>query len=178
MNMLLLLPHVFQHRQDSHTQSLVQTLCNIFYKDGVDCPAEISAFLHERGVPVLPFLGNCFNILFVNVAGIFCTNYLLLYFLEKVWGNSNELLQAVLHDLRQQGYNTCCRALGLVSKYVTGPWQHLTESGLNILEMNKYYEDGLHNLEQWVTDPTPIIRGQAQAIFGGVDIEQDDATEH
>ena len=135
--------HVFQHRQDSHTQSLIQALCKIFYKDGVDCPAEISAFLHGRGVPVLPFLGNRFNILFVNVAGIFCTNYLLLYFLEKVWGNSNELLQAVLHDLRQQGYITCCRALGLVSKYVIGPWQRL-----NILEMNKYYEDGLHNLEQ------------------------------
>ena len=38
--------------------------------------------------------------------------------------------------------------------------------------MNKYYEDGLHNLEQWTTDPTPIIglQGQAQAIFGGDDV--------
>ena len=171
------IPHVFQHRQDSHTQSLIQAVCKIFYKDGVGCPAEISAFLHERGfksVPVFPFLGNRFNILFVNAAGVFCTKDLLLYFLEKVWGTPNELFRAVLNDLRQQGYITCCRALGLVSKYVTGPWQRLAESGLNILEMNKYYEDGLHNLEQWATDPTPIIRGQAQAIFGGVDIKQDD----
>lgn len=106
-------PHVFRHRQESGTQALIQAVCKIFYKYGVGCPAEIYAFLHDKGqrLPVYPFLGNRFNILFVNAAGVFYTADLLLFFLERVWGTPNDLFRSVLNDLKQKGYITCCREI-------------------------------------------------------------------
>ena len=64
--------HVYRHRGESGTQALIQGVSKLIHNDGVGCPGEISSYLREQGVmkmPVHPFIGNRFNILFVNAAG-------------------------------------------------------------------------------------------------------------
>ena len=151
---------LYKHRGQSDTQALVQAACRACYKEGSGCPADIVPFLHNEGVtpmPLVPFLGHRFNIFFHNAGGLFYCANLIIYFIEK-----------------QADYITCCRALGLVTKYITGPWQRLAEQpNLGILDMNIAFQDGIIRLRKWSVDALPLVSGQAESIFNDVAIKKD-----
>ena len=63
----------------------------------------------------------------------------LLHFFDVV-KEDNKLLKAVHSDLQIQSYLFGCRALGLISKFVTGPLWRLPEFGIHILDFNKHYQ--------------------------------------
>ena len=66
-------------------------------------------------LPIYKFLGNRFNILFINAAGV----YYLFDHLVDFFGNielENRLLVAVHWDLKVLAYKVGCRALGLIEK--------------------------------------------------------------
>ena len=66
------------------------------------------------------------------------------------------------------------RALGLVTKYITGPWQRLAEQpNLGILDMNSAFQDGIIRLRKWSVDALPLVSGQAESIFNDVAIKKD-----
>ena len=169
--------NVFRHRGESGTSALIQAVAKLFYNDGVGCPSDLNAFLHSKGIdqtPVYPFIGNRFNILFLNGAGVYFIREPLLYFLEKIWGTPNQLFQAVLLDLKNCDYVVGCRALGIVAKYVTGPWQRLTENTKRILDLNPFFSQAIDRLSEWAADPSPLVHGSQLSLFDGVSVKEDD----
>ncbi len=70
--------------------------------------------------------------------------------------NTNKLLKSVLHDLNIPDYLAGTKALGLVSRLLTGPlWCFIEDKNMHILDMNEHYSTFLQCLEessQKVTD--------------------------
>ena len=88
-------------------------------------------------LPLAPFGGNHFNILFYDGPGVYYLQCHMIEYLQKVHGkNANRLLESVLKDLMNPMLIGACRALGLIDKIVTGPlWRRLEESSISVLEM-------------------------------------------
>ena len=59
-------------------------------------------------------------------------------------------------------YWAACRALGLVNKFITGPFWRLLESNTPILEMNEKYQHTVACFEEWACDATSILNGEAR----------------
>ena len=74
----------------------------------------------------------------------------------------NKLLKAVEADSKVSEFWAGCRALGLVSKFVTGPLWRLLESKTPILAMNERYHHMLTCIEDWAKDASPLLSGEAR----------------
>ena len=56
----------------------------------------------------------------------------------EVWQTSNQLLRAVLSDVKVTEYQAGCKALGLINKMITCPlWCVLESQDISILDMNE-----------------------------------------
>ena len=94
---------------------------------------------HLFRLPILPYRGNRFNILFENASGVYFLHEEMVNFLKN-FSPLNRLLQAVLHDLQVPQYVAGAKALGLVGKLVTSPlWCLLEDKTVHILDMNQHY---------------------------------------
>ncbi|KAK6180549.1 hypothetical protein SNE40_012682 [Patella caerulea] len=60
-------------------------------------------------------------------------------FLDKEHGFTNTLLKAVHLDIQENLYLSGCKALGLISKFVTAPLWRIIEAPGHILDMNEQY---------------------------------------
>jgi hypothetical protein len=70
----------------------------------------------------------------------------------------NQLLQAVLGDLRVPQYIAGCKALGLVDKLITGPfWRYIVSSQSSILEMSSVYSEMKTRLAEWGNDSLDLM---------------------
>ena len=78
-----------------------------------------------------------------------------------------------MHDMQNSQCITACRALGLVGKYLTGPWMRLIEQDLRILDLNKYYEQAVRTLEKWSEDSSDVVTGRAPQVFSDVPMNND-----
>ena len=85
---------------------------------------------------------------------------ILLEFLNKVWGNPNQLIQAVDTDIKNPVLLDGCRALGLLGKQVTGPWLRHTMVERPVLELNAFYESAVDKLQLWSSDASELMRGE------------------
>ena len=93
-----------------------------------------------RSLPIVPFRGSRFNILFMNAAGTFFLHREMLRFLSE-YGAENKLTKAVLKDLQVPELLAACKALGLVGKLVTEPlWFTLESKEVHIFDMNRKYQ--------------------------------------
>ncbi|WAQ97078.1 hypothetical protein MAR_029768 [Mya arenaria] len=138
----------FRKQSESGTLRLVRTSCkalargadeksgkfkefNIFVKD----------FLKENklhSLPLEPFHGNRFNILFESAVAVFFLKDKIREFL--LFNDSNKLLKSVLHDIQIIEYLAGLKALGLVSRLITGPlWCLIEKTPVHILDMNTHY---------------------------------------
>ena len=92
-------------------------------------------------IPLAQFVGNRFNIIFYDAAGVFYLCDHMIRFIESVHGKeANRLLQAILSDLKDPVNIAGCRALGLIDKVVTGPlWRKLVETSASVLQMSSVY---------------------------------------
>ena len=119
-------------------------------------------------------MGNRFNILFLNAAGVFFLYPHLLEFFGNL-DDSNRLLNAVNDDLNVLVYRVSCKALGLIHKKVTGPlWRKMVEVESN-LHMNEHYKLMVDKFEQWSNDPTPFLSG-GDSLFPNL-VHQDEVYE-
>ena len=86
-----------------------------------------------------PFLGNRFNILFLNDAGVF---YLYNYLIEFLYNVSlhDKLMSAAFYDLHVLAYKVACQALGLIDKLVTGPLWRTMVMEKEVLDMSLHYQ--------------------------------------
>ena len=111
-------------------------------------------------IPLFPFLGNRFNILFVNAAGIYFLYDQLLDSFRRIERN-NKLLDAVYWDLEILSFKIGCRALGLIEKLITGPLWKIMPSETQILRMSSHYENLLEFLESSSEDCSKFLRGES-----------------
>ena len=167
--------HSIQHGGESGTQALIKAICKFANNEKSGCPSEINTYLLDKCIHVNgllhPFLGSRFNILFVNGAGVWFLKHLL-HFLTEIWGTPNNLLKAILNDLGNEHYLTACRALGLVSKCVTGPWQRLVENTPRILDLNDHFNRAVDLFDKWSKDASDLIDGSAK-LFDNVPVHKD-----
>ena len=129
-------------------------------------------------IPLAGFVGNRFNILFYDAAGIYYLRSYMISFIETVHGNqANRLLQAVLADLKNPAYIAGCRALGLIDKLITGPlWRKLTESSISVLQMSKVYSELKSKFDMWKEGAGSLTKGEAFLDNAG-DVHMDEVWE-
>ena len=111
---------------ESGVRRLAWTVCKSVQERGCEKSGRFmsfSTYLKDEfgmaSVPLKPFLGNRFNILFVNGLGVYCLYDKLLNFFRRIEWN-NKLLNAVYWDLEVVAYRAGCRALGLIETLITG----------------------------------------------------------
>ena len=122
-----------------------------------------------HSLPLQPFHGNRFNILFESAAGLFFLHEKVEEFLAG--HQSNNLLKFVPFDLKVQEYLAGVKALGLISRLITGPlWCLLEDKTIHIFVMNKHYlqlvtflEDTVENIESFMTGNL-LIFGELTSI--------------
>ena len=106
-----------------------------------------------------PFLGNRFNIIFLNDAGVFYLYPFLVDFLNNL-SLDNKLMSAVYHDLQVLHFRVACQALGLIDKYVTGPLWRMMVKEKEVLNMSKHYQKMYTFFNDCFLDATPFLEGR------------------
>ncbi|XP_033731138.1 uncharacterized protein LOC117320739 [Pecten maximus] len=153
----------FQKSLESGTLRLIRTCCKAFSyngdaKSGCHGPfmTYIKDFLKENGMqslPLTPFKGNRFNILFHNAGVVYFFHENMVSFLKDHGSN-----QWVLHDLNTSFFIAGCKALGLICKLVTSPlWNLIEKKEIHIMDMNRHYlqlttflSDASNNLDDFM----------------------------
>lgn len=157
------------HTSSSGTQRLIRTACKTFHHRGSQqCGTStlFRSYMKQKGIfklPLAQFIGNRFNILFYDAAGL---QHHMVQFLQSVHGkNMNRLLQSVLDDLNNPILIAGYRALGLIDKIVTGPlWRRLEESSVSVLDMSYTYCQLKVKFDTWANDSSTLIDGSARCI--------------
>lgn len=138
----------FKKNNESGTARLVRTSCKAFAR-GADeksgCHIQFITYIHDclkannyRSLKLVPYRGNRFNILFHNAGQVYLLHQEMINFLDNY--ELNRLTRSVLHDLKQPVFIAGCKALGLISKFISTPlWNLLENKEVKILDMNKHY---------------------------------------
>ena len=143
---------------------MIRTACKAFYHRGSEqagCSLYFGTYSQTNGIlkiPLAPFRGNRFNIIFYDAAGVY---FLKSHMKEYLWhhhpGALNRFLQAILSDLQVSHFIAGARTLGIIDNVITGPfWRHL-ESSLVILEMSDTYCKMKSNFEKWSKDAQAVM---------------------
>ena len=93
-----------------------------------------------------------------------CTTFhhLLKSFVTEVWQTPNQLLRAVLADVRVPEYKAECKALGTVNKVITGPlWRVFESQNMSILKINEKFRQLKFCPEIWSQDASGVVSGEA-----------------
>ena len=130
------LPGGYSKSGEAGTTRMVRTVCKAVQDRGCEKSGksvEFREFLHAQGqvkdVPLASFKGNRFNILFHNSAGVYYLLHDLLSFAEE-HKTDNKLFAAINSDLNILAFQAGARALGIISKMVTGPmWRFFGKGG-------------------------------------------------
>ena len=149
------------------TVRLVRTVCKSVQDRGCEKsgkPLQFRTFLRAKGivkVPLAPFKGNRFNIIFHNSAGLSFLSTELKEFFEE-HKQDNLLFKAVHADLGVNQYLAAARALGLIDKLVTGPLWRV----INVANMNEHYAALQECFTRWSDDSSKFMRGE-DVLFEG-----------
>ncbi|WAR27970.1 hypothetical protein MAR_013674, partial [Mya arenaria] len=134
----------FSKSSESGTLRLVRTTSKALARGqmrSVESSGTLIHFLKENqlnSLPLEPFRGNRFNVLFESAVALFFLHRKIQGFL--VSNQTNNLLKSVLHDIQISEYLAGVKALGLISRLVTGPlWCLIEDKNIHILEINKHY---------------------------------------
>ena len=144
---------------------MVRKACKEFHHKGSEqagCSLYFRTYCQSNGIlkiPLAPFRGNRFNIIFYDAAGVyFLKSHMETYLLHHHHGTLNRLLQAVLSDLQLSHFVAEIRALGIIDKIVTGPfWRHLESSSVSILKMSDTYSKMKDKFEKWSKDAQTVM---------------------
>ena len=123
-------------KAESGTTRLIRTSCKAFAYQGdpkMGCHGPFMTFIKDylteiqmQSLPLTPFRGNRFNILFHNAGVVYFFHSKMKDFLRDHSSN-----KWVLHDLQVPFFLAGCKALGLICKLVTTPLWHLIEKKRN-----------------------------------------------
>eukprot|EP00057_Strongylocentrotus_purpuratus_P007736 XP_011662210.1 PREDICTED: uncharacterized protein LOC105437383 [Strongylocentrotus purpuratus] len=164
----------FQKASEPGTTRLIRTACKAVAHGGDEksgCHGNFLAFIRPwlkehgfRKLPIEPFHGNRFNILFRNAASVFYLHEELTTFLQS--SADNKLLKAVLHDIQVPEYLAGCIALGLVAYLVTIPlWSSIEDEGIHIIDVGARYQEIIDFLVQASNNVQTFMEGTFQLSF-------------
>ncbi len=162
----------YEVSSSSCTQRLIRTACKAFHHHGSQQSGSsilFRSYLRKKNIfkiPLAKFIGNRFNIIFYDAAGIYYLCHHMINFIESVHGHqANRLLSSILRDLKNPVYISGCRALGIIDKIVTGPfWRKLEESVSSVLEMSSTYSAMKLQFDSWTEDSSSLIDGSIRCI--------------
>ena len=161
------IPHGGYSNGESGVTRLMRTVCKPVQERGCEKSGKIVCFAtylrDEFGITsilLFPFLGNRFNILFANAAGVYFLYDQLLDFFRRSEHN-NKLLDAVYWDLEVLSFKIGCSALGLIEKLITGPLWKIMAGETHIVRMSSHYQNLLEFLEPSSEDCSKILRGES-----------------
>ena len=166
---------------DSNTGTvrLIRTACKAFQKHGSEqsgAHMPFSTFLvanyHTKRVPLASYRGNRFNILFHNGGALYFLRSAIKEFFAQELATNNLLIQALQADVKVPEFWAGCRALGLVNRFVTGPFWRLLESEVTITEMNNSYQNMVNHFEKWSEDASSLLTGEA-CLFPDISLKID-----
>jgi hypothetical protein len=172
----------FNRPGQAGTVRLLYTACKAFARRGDQkngCHGTFSTFIktfleenHLLSLPIQPFRGNRFNILFVNAGQVYFFRNKMVEFLQNI-PSPNNLLKSVLRDLQEDFFIAGLKALGLISKIVTTPlWNILENKDISIKDMAKRYLDLKIFLQNSLQNMDDILSGEAQ-LFVDVSVKKD-----
>ena len=110
-------------------------------------------------VSVYPFLGNWFNIIFLNGGGVYQLYDKLLDFFDKI-EKDNKLLTTAYWDLQVKQYRIGCCYLGVILKLVTGTWWGKMEHEKMALDISPCYQLMLSSFIEWANDTSLFVKGE------------------
>ena len=135
----------------------------------------VDSLLKENGfhsLPLTPFRGNRFNILFVNASYIYFLREEMKQFLN--FHTLNKMTSIVKTLLEDNFLVASLRALGLVSKFVTTPlWNILEKKEIHIFDMNKKYLELLQFLESALGDLDSFLKGDMSVFSDCIFVKKD-----
>ncbi|XP_071149165.1 uncharacterized protein [Mytilus edulis] len=100
-----------------------------------------------RSIPLERYRGNRFNIIFSAASNVFFLADKMSAYLEA--GASNRLLLALQFDLQIPEYVAGCKALGLISEFITIPlWCCLEDSNISIMDIGVHFKELVAYLEE------------------------------
>lgn len=166
----------FKKMSESGTCRTIRTACNAFAYGGdakTSCHGRFMSMIGDelkkygyRSLPLTPYRGNRFNILFHNACVVFLFQKHMIKFLEKDGG-----VPWVLHDLNITFFLSGCKALGLICKLITSPlWNLIEDPTIHILDMNDRYLQLVNFLAD--ADVEKFMDGQARP-FPDVNVKVD-----
>lgn len=167
----------FRNKKEPGATRLVRTACKAIAEGGDEksgCHGSFLEFLRPtlkeqgfRSLPIQPFRGNRFNILFQNAASTFYLAEHIEQYLEGA--ASNKLLKAVLFDIKIPEYQAGCKALGLVSFLVTVPlWASIEDSTIHVLDIGTRYQEVIHFLMIASNRSQEFISGDLHLSFSNL----------
>lgn len=167
---------------ESGTARLVRTACKAFARGGDEksgCHSMFAAFcqpfLKEHGfrtLPLVPYRGNRFNILFMNAGLVYFLQDKMVDFLQ--CHGLNRLTKSVLQDLKIPIYVSGVKALGLISKLITTPlWNLLEKQTMHVLDMNAHYQSLLDGLVDAANHVDEFMKGTKRPFGESVGIKED-----
>jgi len=158
--------HSFPNDSEPGTVRLIRTTCKALEahcSEQAGNHVQFKAYLEMAGygsIPLARFVGNRFNILFYNAAGVYYLREQIVAFYDKAFGTPNRLHSAVRDDLRRPEYLAACRALGIIDKLITGPlWRRLASPTTTIASVSAVYSSLLESLNEWKDDASPLLEG-------------------
>ena len=167
------------HRSESGTLRLIRTTSKALAvgedeKNGVSLQWTTYLKQKEERNLIGRFKHNRFNLVFVLGEAVFYHHKDIAFFLDSVHGTHNDLLKAVSMDSKEKLLLAGARALGLISKFISGPLWRLLESKCHILEMNRHYQTLVEFLENVSKDAGAMLRfivGESTPFVTDIDKE-------
>lgn len=165
----------FSKADESGCFRLLRSSCKAFARRGDEkcgCYGSfrtyMQPFLTENkmiSLPLQPFKGHRFNILFQNAACLYFLHHHMIKFLEKSDIENKRLLKSVLSDFQVPFYVAGLKALGLISKMITTPlWNLLESKDTSIEDMTQHYlhlstylADASENVADFMTGKFPAL---------------------
>ena len=155
----------YTHRGESMTQALLRALDRVMHCSASGLSKEMPHYLQSKGLSgAYPrWVGNRFNIFFVNAGLLFMYKEHILEFFRKYIQPRNGLHRAVQNALRVEPLIPILRSLGLLDKYFTGPWMRWQGDTHNILQTSEVFTHAISELRS--ADCRTMIHGFQVSAF-------------
>ena len=135
-------------------------------------------YLDEIGLPLylIQMQGNRFNVSFYNGGAVYFHQKHIKKFISDK-NKPNRLLLAVLEDTGVKVHLAGLRAIGIISKLITGPYFRLVGDTEHILEMNPHLHQLQLSLQRFSKSATDLLSGEGAFSEDIVQIHKDEMLE-
>lgn len=173
----------FTHRGESDTQALVCTSSKIFHEGQYACGKEFIEHVKTAGIAACEkdtgksviyyrFVGNRFHILFLLCGLLYHYRKKIKSYFTTIAAPKNAVQNSVLNCLNISDFDITLKAMGILSKSLTGPWMRML-ADKTILELNPIFQEIRSKLALWAEDASPLLEGNLPSAVPDVDVLRD-----